>query len=438
MNFLKNLKKNFLKSAQNNLSLAIYSMILAILAWFVISMTFYPSVPKTIENVSLKIDITGTPAAENGLSVISQDVDTVKVKIRGSRTQVGNMNSESLIAYVDADNITSTGKKTLTVKVKSNTSINYEVDSIYPATVNVVFDKYDTREFPVTPVMHNLTVAEGKTYDPEELSCEPEFISITGPSDQLDKIAKCCAVSDKELSLDTSYTGPSDSIELYGADGSVMSQTNLKFNKSSFLITVPILTQKTAKLTVGISNQPSNFDVDWLMDRFSLSAETIDIASGSTLSEIPEAIEIGSIKLSDITLDYSNSFDIKKILEDAGLKNQSNISTVNVDFDSAGLTTREFTISGDRIRTKNKPSVLYDYTVVTNSIDITVIGPEETLKQLTANDFTVEANLLGNDSSTMDQFPNDVEISCPDYDQVWSVSKVRVYIKKTTKTSSST
>ena len=436
MSLFKNIKNKLLKGAQNNLSLAIYSIILAILVWFVISMTFYPSVPKTIENVTLSLDISGTPAADSGLSITQCDVETVNVRIKGSRTQVGNMNSDSLTAYIDADNVTTTGKKTLNIKVRGSSNINYEVDSISPSTATVIFDKYETTEFPVYAKTPNITLAEGKTIDEEEFSKELDFISITGPSAQLSKIAKCYAVSEKEETLNASYTVPSDKIVLTEEDGTVIDQDKLTFNKTSFIIKVPVLTQKTAMLTVGLTNPPEKFDTEWLLSKLTLSTDSIVLASASSQSELPSKLEIGSIKLSDITLDYSNTFNVGSVLSSFGLKNLSNVDNVTVNFDSSGLAAKEFTVSQEDIHIRNKPSSDYEYTVASNGLTFTLIGPEEVLSELTSKDITVETNLLNTDNSGS-QFSNDVTIYCSDYHNVWSTSKSKILIQKTPKTSES-
>ena len=110
---------------KNNFSLAILSILIAILVWFIISMTQYPSVQKTIANIPLSVDITGSAAESNGLSVISCNVEEVTVELLGSRTSVGNLNNENLIAYLDADSVSSTGTKSLTVKIRSTSGINF-------------------------------------------------------------------------------------------------------------------------------------------------------------------------------------------------------------------------------------------------------------------------------------------------------------------------
>ena len=445
MKVLKSVKAKLLKGAQNNLSLAIYSIIIAILLWFVISMTFYPSVPKTIENVALSLDISGTPAAESGLSVIDCDVETVKVKLKGSRTQVGNMNSDSLTAYIDASNVTSTGKKTLSIKVKGSSNINYEIDSITPATATVFIDKYETREFKIKPKIPNINLADDKIIDYDEMTCEPDVINITGPSAKLDQISTengCFAVSDNSETLNASYTLQNDKIELYGEDGSTINQDNITFDKSTFLMKIPVLTQKTASLSVALSNAPDNFDTEWLMSRLSLSPDSITIASGSAQAELPDKIDIGSIKLSEIGPGFSTSFDVNSTISKSkyGLKNQSGISTVDVKFDDTDLDTKDLYISNIGIR--NKPSSNYDYSVSTSSIRITVVGPKDTLAELTANDFEAVADLLENetakssDSNSM-VFSADVTVNCSDHNRVWAITKSKVQILKTPKEATS-
>ena len=90
------------KEAKGNLPMIILSLLLAILIWLVVAMTLYPSIPKTIENIPLSVDIAGSPAADSGLSVISCDVDTVDVQLVGSRTQIGNLNAENLTRQKNA------------------------------------------------------------------------------------------------------------------------------------------------------------------------------------------------------------------------------------------------------------------------------------------------------------------------------------------------
>lgn len=413
----------------------ILSLLLAILIWLVVAMTLYPSIPKTIENIPLSVDIAGSPAADSGLSVISCDVDTVDVQLVGSRTQIGNLNAENLTAYVDYENVTSTGKKTLSIKVKSDSGINYEVKSITPSTAVVELDKYDTLPFEVKPKIPNVKYAEGKTIDPDEFTCEPDIINITGPSAQLAKISSVYAVSDRNLTLDSSYTLNSDEVQLFSEDGTRIDASSLLFDTSTFTINIPVLTQKTVKPVVQILNAPTDFDQSCL--DFKMSADSLTIASNNSFSEIPDTLDIGKIPLSDLDIGYSNTFDISTVLETSGMINKSGIDSITVTLNDEGLAKKEIVLDGSSIRLSNTPNDNYDYDILTQKLTISVIGPEGVISELTASDFTADVNLLNADTS-QDQFNYDVTISCLTHDNVWSVTKAKVSIKKTAKTVTTT
>ena len=104
---LKELKKRFLGSMQNNMSLALTSLILAVVVWFSIAMTQSPSESTMIEGIKLSIDTVGSPIDENELSVVDCDVQNVKVKIKASRTQIRNITPDTLRAYIDFSSISS-------------------------------------------------------------------------------------------------------------------------------------------------------------------------------------------------------------------------------------------------------------------------------------------------------------------------------------------
>ena len=429
MSFFKNIRNRLANSLKKNLSLAIYSVVIAIISWFVISMTLYPSIPKTIQNIPLDIDITGTSAAENGLSVISCDIDSVDVQIRGNRAQIGNLSNENLKARIVADNVTSAGTKTLAIEITCNDkNIAFEVQSKSPETATVVFDKYDTREFSVTPEIPNITFAEGIAIDTETYSCEPDVISITGPSAQLDKISKCVAVSNKEISLDSSYTVASDEIKLYSEDGAVLDQSSLKLNTSNFLINIPVMTQKTVGLSVGITGAPPNFDTSVL--KFNLSADSITIASkNSKLAEIPDTLEIGKVILSELDIGYTKTFtiDLKDYI------NVSNLESVTVTLDDSGLARKELSLSQDQLSVSNSPNDNYNYSVLTKKLDIAVVGPKDIIDDITASDILADANLLGADIPQGESFSYGVTISCPNYSNVWAVTNSKITIQKSEK-----
>ncbi len=105
MKFFRNFKNNVLNSLNNNMAIVIYAVIISVILWFVISITIYPTTPKTFNNVPLDIDITGTSAESNGLSVIESSTEKVNVTIMGNRSRIGNLKAEDLVAKAVVENV---------------------------------------------------------------------------------------------------------------------------------------------------------------------------------------------------------------------------------------------------------------------------------------------------------------------------------------------
>lgn len=425
MRFIDRLKG---KLFQNNLSLAILSVLIAIIAWFYISLTQYPTVPKTIENIPVSLDISNTSAGLNGLSVVSCDVEEVTVELLGSRTQVGNLNTENLEAYIDAESVSTSGTKKLSIRIKSDSGIKYEVTSVSPSTATIVFDKIETREFSIIPQIPNISVVNGRDINTDELSCEPSAISITGPSAQLDKISKCFAVSRKELSLDTSYTLTNDEILLYTEDNILIDQSVFKFSDTNFNITIPVRTQKEVSLSVSINGAPSSFNKDTI--KFNLSSDSVLLACNNGQTEIPDVLQIGVIQLNEIKPGFSKAFSISSCLENSEYINVSELETVTVTLDDEGLAQTDLPIEQNRISISNIPDSSYEYTVLTQRMNITVVGSEKSINALTSEDIIADVNLLNTPVNT-EYFNAAVTFSCPNYDDVWVITNSRASIQRT-------
>lgn len=418
----------FLSNLKNNFSLASLSLLIAIIVWFVISITQYPTAQKTIAHIPVSRDITGTPAEENGIRVFECDVDEVTVELLGSRTMVGRLNNENLEAYLDASNIYSTGTKSLDIKVRSNDGYEFEVQSVTPPYASVVMDKYDTREFQVEPQIPKMTTTSGKAVNQEELTCDPGVVSITGPSAQLDSISKVYAISDKEMKLDSSFSTLSDRVQLVDKDGGVIEQTPLiKLSTGKFNISVPVRSQKTVGLSVVIAGVPSGFDQDCI--RFIMSTDSITLASNNSQSEIPDPLEVGSVNLSELTLDFSKTFSISKVLEPSSFTNISELDTVTVTLDTEGLSSKDIVLDQNRIAISNRPDSSYSYNVLTQKLPITVIGPEDVIDSVTADDIMADVNLI--DSNRQEEIFSAPVTFTTKYSNVWAVTKSNVTIGRT-------
>ncbi len=423
---MSELKKTYDKLAQSKPATIVLSIAVAILIWFIVSVTLYPTTPVTFYNIPLVVETEGTSAAQNGLNVVSCSVEKVNVQIVGARSKIGTLSEEDLTAYASAENVTTTGEVTLDIHVRSSENVSFEVNMISPSRANVTFDRIETQSFEVTPSFPNIVVTSGHTMD--QVTCEPSTIEITGPTAQLEEISKVVVTSAKAEQIDSSYVLYTTDVTLYNAQNSVIDTEQLTIPTVNFKIDISVLTQKTLPLSYVIRNVPRGFDEQWLRERLVLSNEELTFASSDAALANQESWDLGYYpSLSEIGLDYSYTFNVP---EKEGIINQSGVKQVTLTLDSEGLEERVFTVAGEDISVINQPTN-YDFNVITEKLSITVVGPSEVLDELSTSDIVVTADLSNHNPSQSSSFSADVQISFNGVSTVWAAEPYRITLEQT-------
>ena len=433
MNLLKNIKKQNIKEAQTNVKLFLVAFVCAIACWLIIAMTKYPFDTKIVTNIPVSFDTTGTEAAENGLKVLNPDTARVNVKFDCSRTDSNKLDGSSIRAYLDFDNVTAPGTRPLTVKVEGPNGATMSNVRITPATITVELDQFSHKEFALEAKIPKITPADGKSLNNDEITCSPAMISVTGPSSQLARIAKCYAVCDKSEVLDSTKTLNSERFELLYDDGTpvdLSEKSHIKIENSSIVsIYVPVLTLKTVHLKPQFIGAPSSFDTRCL--DYTITPETVTIAAKTSDTNLTDPLQF-KIELSALDIDYSQDIDMNSLLAANNLMNISDIATFNFKLNSDGLASKEIALTKDDINLLNQPSDDYNYEIIRDRLVVKLVGPSDVIENITAKDLSAVVDLLGADVS-MNQFQYDVTISCNTHNNVWAVGNSKVTVKKTLK-----
>lgn len=422
MKKMHDIKLLITRLTQSKPATMILSVAVAVMIWFTISMTVYRTTPLTFYNIPLVVETTGTSAEQNGLSVVSCNVETVNVKIEGNRSKVGTLTEEDLTAYAVVQNVTASGEYPLEITVKSSKNVSFEVKAVNPSRASVSFDKIETRTFEVVPYFPNIVITAGHTMN--EVTCDPPTIDISGPSTQLDEISKVVVTSQKAGEIDSSYVLYSSDVTLYNEENSILDAEKLEIPMVNFKIDIPVLTQKELPLTYNIRNAPSNFDIEWLKERLELSAETITLASNSATLVNQEECNLGYLKLEDIHLNYSNIFTVP-VAE--GVINQSGLQEVTLTLNNEGLEQRTFKVGSDNISIINAP-INYDFNVITKELSIDVIGTPEVLDELRTTDIVVTVDLTNYNVAQSTSFTGDSLISFSGANNVWAAGVYKIAI----------
>jgi YbbR domain-containing protein len=389
----------------------------------------YPDTPKTISNIDLEVDISGTSAEENDLSIISQDVDKVKVQVTGDRTQYSNLKSENLIAHAVVENVTQAGRYQLSIEVTSLDGTDFDVESIEPAYVTVDFDKYVTKEVPIVVDAPNIKVKDGYIMDEGSPQISPSTISITGPQSKVDTISKLSVKIPDSQELDNYYTCHSSDEKywtLYNENGGTLDFENLTYDVADIQVDYQAYLTKTLPLTYTIVNATSD-----LMPEFTLSTDEIVVASSDASLETLESISIGEIDMREVDLNYSKEFTIDL---PSTYRNISGIDTVTVTWNSNSYSKKEFSNLTNFV-VANAPSN-YEVEVIPESLNVELVAPTSVIDQITQDDFVIKID-LSNVTINGSLFNAPVTIQLPNVPNAWCVGKYIVALRATELTTQS-
>lgn len=406
-------KIKFLTNTTNDIVLKIYAVVLAVLIWFIISVTLYPTVTRTINNVPVVPIVTkGTAAEDFGLRPVNIDKKEISVRIFGKRYNIGDLSAEDLQAQLIVDsNVNKPGEYELEVKIVSKKKTNFDIKNISPSRIKVKFDSIIEKEFPIEVEAPNITVASGYLIEP--ITVNPNTIKVKGPKEEIEKITKVVARTEEKKSLSESLIISEASIVVYNGE-TIMSKENLNFNTNKIELRIPILMQKSLPFKLGIQNAPPDFDLSSL--KYSLSKSKIDIAAPvNSIRDLGE-VHLGYLNLHSVDLNSSFVYNVELPEK---YKNLSGYSSINVNFDWSNYSSKTISLDKSKIFIVNAPSK-FNIKIKTNNIwNIKLIGPKSVIDKITASNVIAEIDLLeANLNQSTYSMP--VQIYSPQYHNIWA------------------
>ncbi len=404
-------KLRFLKVLKKDFALRVLAVVLAVIIWFALSITLFPTVYMTIGEVPVTVAIEGTSAESQGLELIDFNKETkVEVSISGMRYDIGSFTAKDLQATVDISGISEAGTYSLPVKVTSEAD-SMNVTEITPSTVKVKLDYIKTADIPLTVRASAISAEEGYSLGTPMIT--PETIQVKGEQKLVDKISYAVFAVDQKKTLTESYDTSDGKVYLYADDGTLIDDKSFEISNDPISVKFPVYFLKTLKFTFDYQGAPDNFDTSIL--KYTLSNDTIDVMTANDSILNQDDLHLGYINLSDIDLEKTFTFDVSL---DSGVTSASGINTVTVTFDPAGFVCKEFTIPESNIKIINAPAN-QDIQLTTKAVsNVKIYGPQSVMETLTADDiiaeFDMQSSVLENGSYT-----RSVKIYAPQVSTVW-------------------
>lgn len=376
---------DFSRLFENSQFKVVVSVVVAVVAWLLVSMYVNTEDNRYIKDVPVNIAYSASSYEALDLSVVDAAEYTVTVKVSGPRSVINGLAPTDILVYPQMASVSDAGRYDLPlVAVKTDASKDYQIvgGSVSPKTVSVRFDHVINKKFVVEVDTTGATPAEGYILD--KAFATPSEITLSGPESEVSAVSRVVAGVDLSGSELTESQLAKGVIALYDRDDNPLSQNLISFDSENIEVTVPILKKAQLPLTVSFTGVPEGLDAS--IFKYKLSVEQINVAGPGAKVDALNQFNIGYINISkDFRLDGVYEFDITL---DKGFVNLDNISRVSVAFDTSALESKTITVSD--IRVVNAPQN-YEVTAETKKIhNVVIIGTRAEVEALSPNDVVAQ------------------------------------------------
>ncbi len=365
----------------------IFSVVLAFIVWLTIVVNETPTIERTITDVSITIDTTGTVAGKMGLDEVSGTTTKVSVKVSGPAYIVSNLSEEDLIVSPAMETVTAPGRYVIPLIVsKLNFSSEYSATCV-PGQVELYFDYVDTKQMTVTPVVNGVSATPGLIAEEPVISNASEStITVKAPRTEMEKLNRIVAGVDAQEVLSSTKTYEAK-LTLLDENGRELDASKYTLSTNNVKVSVPISKRKTVPVRAEFINAPSGYN-EFL--KYNLSVATVDIigpadAVDKTTEVALEAIDFQNISKSNY------SFDVPFVLSDA-IRIADNITTVNVTVDTSDFSEQTVSVS-NIVGVNNGNNYFVSLTAPLKNVKI--CGPKKSIRNLDASLLYAEVDLSG-------------------------------------------
>lgn len=386
--FLKRIGDFFVK----NLKTIIMSVVFSIIIWFAVSIQLFPNVHDHIDDIPVSAELT-TVMKEENLQIIDYD-ETVSIQIQGKRYVIGMLTADDFTASLDLSEITTPGTHVVNINVSKKAEANNDYEIISSdLTSKITVERRISKTLNLEISTSGISVGDELQIQEDDITLSSDTVVISGEESLVESVERAVIEPVYQGTM-TETTEVQGTVSLYNSDGIKINNPELEYKANNYTITIPVYRVKTLPLNVSII-YPDNFNKNSLKHNILPQEITIAAPAEDVSIENLEKIDVGEINLSNITArDIQGGINLAISLPE-GYKNLSNTGRAQVTFDNIdSYGNLEFTVSTDNFTILNGDTN-YEYSFVTNQIEVTAIGPSGVLQNLSHDDIIGTVNLLG-------------------------------------------
>ena len=382
---------------KNKFAAALFSLIVAFGIWLYVITTVSPGSEDTFSNIPVTLQ-NEAALSERGLMVTTQDVPTVTLRLSGNRSDLIKLNSSNIVLTADLSGIYEPGERKLTYNIAFPGDIAnnaFVVESQSPQYVTVDIERKITKDVDVALNFQG-EIADGYLADTQNPSMDHPQISVTGPESVVNRIAQ--AVVDVDLQGRTESVNEALPFTLCDTAGDPVDVEQVVTDVAQINLSIKI--QKTKEIPLKVTVEPGGGATEDTSD-IQIEPSSIRVAGSETLLNALTEINLGTIKLSELTLSKTvQDFNIKL---PEGVTNLTGVTQARVTIQFPNLKTQTFKVTNFRVT--NVPSGM-TAEVVTKELQVTIRGPVAAVNALKDSNVTAILDLssaaLGTSTVTAD------------------------------------
>lgn len=379
-------KTSFQELFDNNVFVRIFAVVVAIVAWFAVSISQTPERNRTIVNVPVSINYEGSIPQTLGLQRIGDTEFTVTVYVTGKNSKVQKLTADDFIATVSLNNVNQAKEYTLPIEVTKKTEdADYRINSWSNTELTLTFDKIVTKQLTLEISTPKLSAADD--YILEKPYADTENFTVSGPQNVVNRIDRCVMVLDNEGELTDSLT-VTGTPTLLDKNGAAVTSEYLSVEPGDVEVTVPVYRTKKLTLEPQFVNVPKGFPLDKL--RYTLSQNAIMVAAANDIVDNQDSVILGPIDFRTVDIGKEMTLDVTL---PAGFLNTENVTSVTITFPTYGLTSKTFSVPRNNFVFENMPSGFEAELTINQLENVKIVGDSTVLNSMTSDDLVASIDL---------------------------------------------
>lgn len=358
-------------SLKKNWKTKIISCFAALAIWMVLINSVDPTITRTVDNVSVTV-LNSNVITDTGMSYQVISGDNISVTLKGKKSVIDNINSNSISAYADISNLS------ITNATEIITSCSIDNVEVSPNTKMMKISIEDTKEVDYDVDIEKIGTLQSNNYI-SSIELDKPSIKISGPISKIDIIGSIVA------KVNISNVSDGDIVEItpiiYDKNGNEMDLDDLALDTKTLKATIHMYETKTVPLTVSVYNTNEFGEImsySYEKDDITVAAneETLTNTNGIFI-EIPLNID-ESVQTSEFMKVINITDFLPKNLYLAESDNKLNI---NISYEKYIEKNIEINTSDITFEGKSKK---YDYSI-DDTINIKIKGREAVISNLIIN-----------------------------------------------------